>query len=329
MKKSLLSLALFSAFCSSAIADSVVVYGVVDAGVVSESGPLGSVVKLTSGVQSGSRLGFKGTEDLGGGLRANFVVEGGFGVDTGTSLQGGVLFGRQSFVGLSNKIGAVTFGRQQTALYNTLRDIGDPFAIGLAGTSTNLMSTGGNRLNNTVRLSSEPIANFSGDVSYSLGEVAGNSRANRSFGGSFGYANGPAALRIAHNNTSNVLGSDSAKTTLLAGSYDFGVVKANLAYAENRGAGNIDSRDVLIGGSVPFGASKVTASYIHKNDRSFANNDAHQFGIGYEYALSERTNIYTSYAAMSNSNTGAYTIGNATDVGSGDRALNAGVRHKF
>ncbi|WP_308610527.1 porin [Massilia frigida] len=103
-------------FCNVAMAQSsVTVYGVADAALVKESGGVaGGVTKMVGGVEGGSRLGFRGTEDLGGGLAAIFTLEMGFNLDTGTSAQGGVAFGRQAFVGLNSKAGALTLGRQYT-----------------------------------------------------------------------------------------------------------------------------------------------------------------------------------------------------------------------
>jgi predicted porin len=83
-------------------------------------------------------------------LSAVFQLESGFNIDTDTSGQGGLLFGRQAFVGLNSKFGAVTLGRQYTPYYKTLRDIGDPFgAVSMAGRSGNLFPTN-TRTNNMV-----------------------------------------------------------------------------------------------------------------------------------------------------------------------------------
>src|SRR6478735_3149745 len=99
MKKSLFALAVLGSFAGATFAQTnIVIYGVVDANITYENngGPAGSVVRLDSGGQSGSRLGFRGTEDLGGGLSASFMLENGYNVDNGTLGQGGLLFGRQA-----------------------------------------------------------------------------------------------------------------------------------------------------------------------------------------------------------------------------------------
>lgn len=333
MKNSLIACAVLSACAGAASAQTTLnIYGIVDAGIVSErGGPAGNVTTLSSGVQSGSRLGFKGMEDLGGGLSAKFVLESGFGVDNGTMGQGvgqnGQLFGRQAYVGLSSRVGEVTLGRQYSPHFLLLDEI-DPFGTGLAGASTNLMSTT-RRMDNTIKLSTPSWSGFAGELAYGFGEVAGDNKANRQIGASVGYANGPLVVKLAHHRAENALATDRAKNSLLAGKYDFGVAAVSLGFGVNKGVGTTDSRDYLIGASMPIGSGTVLASYIRKNDRSALNADATQWALGYTYALSKRTNLYTSYARINNDPGAAFTVGNATDVGSGDKAFNLGIRHKF
>jgi len=90
-----------------------------------------------------------------------------------------------------------------------------------------------------------------------------------------------------------------------------------------------DSADALVGVTVPAGNGVVMASYIRKNDKEAANNDASQWGVGYSYNLSKRTSAYMAYAKIKNKNGAAYTVGNNTEVGSGDKAFNIGVKHSF
>lgn len=330
MKKMLFALAGLSVFAGVASAQTnVAIYGIVDAGIVRESGgAAGSVTKLDTGVQSGNRLGFKGTEDLGGGLAALFQLESGFTIDDGKLGQGGLLFGRQALVGLKGGFGAVTAGRQYTPLFIALDSI-DPFSTGLTGTSANLMATGGTRTNNSIVYSAPNMSGFSADVQYGFGEVADNNSANRALGLGLGYANGPATVKFAYHKVNNATNTDNAKTTFLGGTYNFGPATGHLAYAVNKGIAPTDSRDTLVGVSMPFGASTVLLSYIRKNDRSALNQDANQIALGYTYDLSKRTNFYTSYARIDNKNGAAYTAGNATGGGSGDKAFAVGVRHKF
>src|SRR5512133_3114599 len=151
---------------------SVSIYGIVDAGLVRESGGAeGNVTALGGGVASGSRLGFRGKEDLGSGLSANFLLENGFNSDNGTLGQGGLLFGRQMYVGLSGDFGAVRMGRQYSPYYLALRDVADPFAAGLAGRAGNIMVTN-TRVNNMINYLTPQFAGFVADLAYGLGEVA-------------------------------------------------------------------------------------------------------------------------------------------------------------
>ncbi len=329
MKKSLLALAVLGSFTGAVSAQTnVTIYGIADAGIVLErGGSAGAVNKLTSGVASGSRIGFRGTEDLGGGLSANFVLENGFNIDNG-SLVGGLIFGRQAFVGLKGGFGAVNLGRQYTPHYSILVGV-DPFGNGTAGRTTNLMANSGVRMNNTVKYSSPNMGGFSADVAYGFGEVAGDSAASRAIGFNVKYAAGPVTVGLGYHNANNATDTDDAKSTLLAGTYSFGVAKAHLAYGVNKGTGSADNTDMMVGVTVPVGASKFIASYIRKNDESAANADASQWALGYFYSLSKRTDLYVAYADISNDNGAAFKVGNGTEAGSGDRAFNLGVRHNF
>lgn len=348
MKKALLAIALGSLAGYAAAQSNVVMYGIVDAGVVVEDGgAVGRVTKLTGGVENGSRLGFRGTEDLGDGLKAVFVLEMGFNLDTGTSAQGGTLFGRQALVGLQGKAGAVTLGRQYTPMFLTLSSIDPFYASNLAGSAANLMSNAAIRMNNTVKYASPTVNGFSAELAYGFGETAGDSRHGRQIGASGAYVNGPFSVRAAYANINNIPVAPApinrGKTSLLGATYDFGPAKVALAYAMNKGTVNInntvnpdrnaDNRDLMLGVSVPLGVHTLRASYIDKKDKAGTNRGASQWGVGYDYYLSKRTNLYLAYAHIGNDAplgaTGFYTVGNAAEVGSGNRGTNAGLRHTF
>lgn len=356
MKKSVLALAVLTAVAGAASAQSnVTIYGVVDVGIVAESGGSGgSVNKLTSGVASGSRVGFKGTEDLGGGLSALFLLENGFAADTGALGQGGLLFGRQAYVGLKGDFGTVTFGRQYTPQYLTLA-MADPFGTGMAGDAANVLPNSGNassRMDNAIKYVSPAMSGLTGELAYGFGEVAGDTGAGRQIGAALAYAAGPLNVRLGYHNRNNdtatLKNSANAKNTLLAATYDFGMLKAHLAYGVDKGTNSsplrnttnpygsvaaptasTDSRDFLIGATVPFGANTVLVSYLRKDDKTALNQDANQWAIGYRYALSKRTDLYAAYARISNKNGAGYTVGSAIEAGSGDKALNLGIRHTF
>ncbi|OGB27510.1 MAG: hypothetical protein A3I66_06405 [Burkholderiales bacterium RIFCSPLOWO2_02_FULL_57_36] len=340
MKKTLLALALLGAFAGAASAQTnVTVYGVVDAGLTYANNGTAKTTALGSGLLSGSRLGFRGTENLGGGLSAIFTLENGFNVDDG-SLGQGRLFGRQAFVGLTGSFGAVKLGRQYHPLRNALNTI-DPFNLGNIGTASNIFNVYGDRGDNTINYSTPKLGGFKGELAYSLGEVAGSSSIGRQAGLSAGYAAGPFNVILAHhdqNQQAAGVATGDSRTTLLGGTYDFRVVKLHAAYALNKGstaAGvkNVDRDEAMIGVSVPLGAGKILASYILRRDDMGANRDAEQLALGYIYSLSKRTNLYTSVARINNEaaasvNAGGFA-GGAGVAGTDRSTFSVGVRHSF
>lgn len=343
MKKSLISIAILGAMSNVAFAQSnVTIYGTVDAGIVSErGGAAGTVTKVTSGVASASRLGFKGTEDLGGGLSAVFVLESGVKTDTGASDVAGSIANRQSYVGLSSKeAGTVLLGRQYTPYYETLGQVADPFALGLAGTAKNLFATQDTltRNSNAVTYRTPSMNGVQAELSYSVGEQAGSNKAQRQIGGSVGYSNGPLNASFAYNARNNdtaAVDAPMGHNSLLAVNYDFQVAKAFFAYGRDKGQLSqlspvVDSNNILVGATVPVGpAGSLIASFTRKNDKLAANQDADQWAIGYTHALSKRTSAYVAYAKIKNKNGAFYTVGNNTEAGTGDKAFNVGLKHNF
>jgi len=345
MKKSLLAFAILGAFAGAAFAQSsVTIYGVVDAGLERYDNGTVTANRLTSGIQSGSRLGFRGNEDLGGGLSAIFTLESGFNVDDGTSGQGGRLFGRQAFVGVnSNSFGALKLGRQ----YNPIRiavENTDPFGLGLAGRADNMFNVYGDRADNTVNYSTPTWGGFNGQVAYSLGEVAGNNSIGRQWGASVGYGAGPASAVLAYHRQNIpatvggvVVDNGSASTVFLGGAWDFGVAKVHAAFAKDRGdtalgVRNIDQKEGMLGVTVPFGPHKVLGSYTRRNNNFAGIGNANEFAIGYTYDFSKRTNFYTSYGYTRN-DTGS-VVGIALNSpppvpGNDPKLFNIGVRHRF
>ncbi|RZI40608.1 porin [Herbaspirillum sp. HC18] len=330
MKKSLLALTVLGALASTAFAQTnVSIYGIVDAGVtwIDNGNPAGNQTRLDSGLLNGSRWGLRGSEDLGGGLSANFQLENGFDSTTGAATQNGLLFGRQAWVGLQGGFGHVKFGRQNTVMYVASAFVYDPFGISLAGDASKFFNLYGSRTDNTIDYSIT-AGGFIGELAYGFGEVAGNTSANRNIGAMARYKQGPVDALLAYHNQKNATGTDSAKTTLIGGTYDFGVVKAHAAYAWDKGVGTLDTREGLIGVTVPVGqAGAILASYIKKSDKARTNADADQFAIGYTYDLSKRTALYTSYSYTSNDDNARYA--GASVNGASVKLFDVGVRHKF
>lgn len=351
MKKSLLALSVLAAAAASAHAQSnVSIYGIVDSGIsYSDNGSGSKLTTLGSGVQSGNRLGFRGTEDLGGGKKALFTLENGFNINNGSVGQSTTdmtrIYGRQAFVGLSdNTMGEVRFGRQYNPIRPALESV-NPFEIGLAGNILSIFDAHGERSDNAVTYSSPKIGGFSGQALYNLGQATGNTSFGRQRGLSVNYANGPVYVIAAYHNSDLVGGTTaiptdigSKKTTMLGGVYDFKFLKAHVAYAWNKGESvssvdNLDTRDMMLGVTVPVGgAGKFLASFMRKKNEMTANADTKQWSLGYTYDLSKRTDLYASYAKITNDANVKLapfsTVGTIVN-GADPSTFNVGIRHKF
>lgn len=337
MKKHLAALAALTGFAGIASAQSnVALFGLVDLGIQqTRLSPGPSKLELASGLQSGSRWGLKGTEDLGGGLSASFKLESGFDASTGAPGQGGRAFGRQAWVGLNGSFGSLKLGRQYTPLFGVL-DTVDPFDMGITGDGSGIgavFRSGGVRTDNTVNYSIPNFHGLSGEVAYSFGEVAGSTSAGRQIGVGLTYEGGPLTLVFGHHNQNLVAGTAPAgnsKTTAVGGMYDLKAVKLHAAYAVNKDnngvATTVDSRDSMLGVSAPVGALSLLAAYIHHGDHLTARANANYWQLGATYDLSKRTNLYASYSTIRNDSAGATGSGVA---GADIRWLNAGIRHRF
>ncbi|NRR32327.1 porin [Oxalobacteraceae bacterium] len=331
MKKVAISILALGLTSTAAMAQSsVTVYGVADVGLnLSRGTGAGNLSSISSGIASGSRLGFKGKEDLGNGLVANFALESGISMDSGASGQGGLTFGRQSWVGLSGAFGAVAVGRQYSPYYKALRDVADPFCDGLAGTAANLF-VGNTRVDNMAGYTSPVVGGFSADLAYGFGETAGDSAKNRTMGASGTYANGPLTVILAHHQKENALANAHTRNTMLLARYKFDILTAHVAHAQNRDIAGNASKDSLIGLTLPVGAAgRFIASAVLHNDSSAQDRDARQFGVGYVYSLSKRSDVYTAYSHINNRNGATFKVGNATESGTGTTGINLGLRHVF
>jgi predicted porin len=338
MKKSLIALAVLGTLSAGALAQSnVTLYGVVDMGLEqTRLSPGGSTLRQSSGIQSGSRLGFKGTEDLGGGMSASFQLEMGLDASTGASGQGGLAFGRQSWVGLNGGFGSLKLGRQYVPLFGALDTI-DPLGTGITGDGSGIAAvfrSYGVRMNNTVNYSTPGMGGFSAEVAYGLGEVAGSGSTGSQFGFAGTYSGGPLTVVAAYHNQGQVaagVDTGDSRTALIGGAFDLKAVKLHGAFATNRdkdGAGISvgNSRDYMLGVSAPVGPVSVMASYVRHDDRFVANADAAYWQLAATYSLSKRTNFYTSYSTIKNEAAGTTGSGAA---GVNISWINVGIRHKF
>ena len=327
------------------------IYGLVDAAIVIDRGGKdGSLTKMSGGAASTSRIGFRGSEDLGAGLSAFFALETGLKLDTGAADSAGSIFNRQALVGLKGGFGAVALGRQYTPYHHTLVQIVDPFNTGYAGTAKNLFPHSGSniRTSNTLTWASPRVNGIDMELAYSAGEQDA-SPARRQFGGAIGYAGGPLSLRLAYHskNGDAAAGFARSRHTLLGVQYRLDRLTLHAGYGIDRGpeaaplanpnnpyggiapTASADGRELLLGLSAPVGPGKLMASVMHKDDRTAFDQDASARGIGYLHGLSKRTGVYAPYAHVGNRRGAGYTVNNNTDAGTGSTGYNLGLRHSF
>lgn len=373
MQKKLIALAVAGLASTAAFAQTnVTIYGVVDAGYAYSSGDRAGAQNkaanfsgIQSGILAGSRIGFKGEEALGNGLKAIFTLEYGIandqdgGIGTGT----GALGTRQSFIGLSHdKLGTVALGRQYAPGYMaTTRN--DALASSVPSALTQMNTAGYNsiqggsnaRLNNAVAYVTPNWSGFTATAAYAFGEsnteatganAAGNGIStgnNGVFGLGLNYANGPLNLDVVYHSRQGVTTTanatqDSINEWFLGGSYDFKVVKVMATYQDqndNNGtsANEIGNKVWSVGAVVPvFGNGKVHLSYadISWDRRGAGDSDA--WTLAYTHALSKRTTLYTGYTRASNDRDAVNAAGavSATRaLGENNATFVAGINHSF
>lgn len=339
--------------CGAAHAQSsVTVFGLLDLSVArfSGDGPTLTGV-MTDGYQS-SRLGFRGVEDLGGGLSASFWLEAalnpnnGSGGSTNTNNQangstggGGLTFGRRSTVSLSSKsLGELRVGRDYTPGFWNLSNF-HPFGTNGVGSAGILFYPvpSGARITN-VRASNSigyflpgDLGGFYGQAMYAFGNTsstATNPDDGRVLGARLGWAGNGLDVAVGYSKTKLTPVGDFTQTNIGA-SYDFKVAKVFALWGENK-VGATKTKPWNVGVHVPFGAGVVRAAYGKVKATGVAN-DASQWTLGYVHNLSKRTALYANYSQIDNQGTGTtYNVGSpVTTPGGQSKGWELGVRHAF
>lgn len=338
---------------------SITLYGVADVGfeyLTHADANNHSLARMTSGNLSGSRWGMRGTEDLGGGLQALFVLEGGFDIDSGTAAQGGRLFGRQAFAGLSSQYGRVTLGRQNNLLYDILINY-DAMAVSPRYSIFTMDTMTAGRYDNTVKyvgkfggLTASGLYSFARGTSLAggtfAGEVPGNPQSDRAMSGALEYNAGKVGMTVIYDmqqGTAGVTGQNSSQKDqrlAVAATYTFSNAKIFAGYRwlnGNIGAtAAVPSRRADLfwigaGYQLTPALSLTGAGYL-LNDRH-GNGDAWSASVLLDYAFSKRTDVYAQVAYIRNDDGARIGLnGPSTTIGpAGTNQLGAlvGVRHKF
>ena len=356
MKKSLLALAVLGAFAGVASAQSsVTLFGVVDVNARYVDNGAGKQYQLSQDGLNSSRLGVRGTEDLGGGLAAGFWLEGAINPDTGTP--GGQTWQRRSTVSLSGRFGEVRLGRDYTSTFWN-STIFDPFGTNGVGSAGNLafvaqVPTGAAygtlvRVNNSIGyfLPSGIMGGLYGQAQISAGE---NTAGNRYYGGRLGYAAGAFNVAGSYGKTqvttgpTATLGDDQNGTQYNFGaSWNFGFMSLS-GYWGRIEIGPSDQDNWFIGASAPLGVWTLRASYgsVERSGGTVEGQKADQFAIGAVYDLSKRTAFYSTYSYLQNKNDarfitaplvgGSYNVpGNGgSQPGANSTGFEVGIKHSF
>lgn len=323
MKKSLIALAVLAASGATLAQSSVTVYGRVDLSVGSlKALDEGSQTQLIDGNLTSTRLGFRGTEDLGGGLKANFKIEHRFDADTGASED--PMWKGESTVGLSGGFGEIKLGRSST-IYDEVRGVSNSSSVfdsAFTPSGNGVFKSGGDyssRFNNKITYNLPKLGGIYGGIEYALDEDAATD-ANM-LGAKVGYKNGPLEVALG---LQQEKGKDN-DYLMFAGAYDLGV--ASLSGGVNQRKGDDasgDDTEFTLGVNVPMGPVALSFGYANsKTEASGATTSkASGLGIGATYALSKRTKLYGGYRTNNTKDaTGTKTVE--------DRLFAIGVRHDF
>ena len=344
MKRTFLALAALTAFIGSASAQSTVtIFGVLDAAATSvKNGSAGSRKTLSSGQSNTSRLGFRGVEDLGGGLRAGFWLEGQVDVDTG-----GTTFDwqRRATVSLMGKFGEIRVGREQNPTYLDwgARDLWG--YVGVATTSNlrgNFLGQGGAttgvRTSNSIAYWTPPMGGLYGHFMVGAGE---GGTGNKYIGGRLGYKVGKLDLSGSTGKTYKTGAMlDDLSTMSFGGSYDFGIFELEAGYEKAKYT-RLDRQLLTVGVRVPIGSGRLKAQYTQAsgtgNVATPKQFDATLLSLGYEYRMSKRTLLYANYGNIDNGGTtvtgATYTATNNGPAGirrgETSSGYQFGLRHNF
>ena len=347
---------------------SVTIYGVMDVYTAYQKSTVGgkdtSLWAMGNNGEMTSRLGFKGSEDLGGGYRATFNLETGFDSSTGALQNSYRLFDRQSWVGLGGGFGEVRVGRQNSVMFLYSGNM-DAFGAATYGSAYNNFANWLARVDNDISYVSPKFANSNVELHYSVGERAGSTPSNAVYQIGAQTQQGPLYVGSAYLNANNGTNTNSVKQFMLGGNYDYGNGKVYLAFFRTNEvisattgnvfvnpAGKYDPSGNVVGNtpgnyhntyslSADYRLNAQTTIGVgggYVKDSSSYNNNARQFSLILNYDLSKRTRLYAVASRLINQNTAAYKMTGASytagqalvpDAGASETGVQLGIRHTF
>ena len=271
------------------------IYGLLSGGIGYLSNEKGSHnLEAISGTNQNPRIGFRGQEDLGDGSKALFALENGFNLMTGAASQSGRLFGRQSYVGLSNvDRGTLTMGRQ----YEAVKDYLGPVVIASNGVHIGDNDNGYNnlRVQNSVKYVSPTISNFNVTAVYGFGEVAGDASVNQVYSVGSGYKNGNFSWAVAYTQF-NSPNSPTSPDGAIGNDYGSSLLIFNKS-AVTSGVGVSKQRIAGTGGFYKVGATDFGALYtnVRYNYLDNSNLTLQNFDLNLVHHLTQALNLGASY----------------------------------
>lgn len=365
MKTRILCLAAIGVSCAAHAQSSVTLFGLVDAAVSYGHGSVSSATLLTNSQMLASRLGFRGSEDLGGGLSAGFWLEAAVAIDdgqggatnannqasgSGAPVAGrqGLTFNRRSVLTLTSTTwGEVRLGREYTPVFQ-VQATTDPFYVtGLGATQSVFGAAAANAPYSRAGGANGLVARASNSVTYALpnfdsgfyaygqhyfGENPSGTATSRDGSGNSmraGWAKGGFDGSVGYGKTSFDTGDIT--TTALGATYNFGAFKLAAIYARDTVAGALpDGKGWLIGAAAPFGPQVVQVAYSTYKLNDATNSGANKLALSYTYNLSKRTAAYVVAARLSNKGASAQALnGSVTAAGTASTGVSIGMRHSF
>jgi len=334
MKKSLLALVVLGAFAGAASAQSsVTIFGKIDQAAGKRIGSKNKEILDTAG----SRIAFRGYEDLGGGLGALFAIEHRFTPDTGTVGAGVVpnaasssrFWEGFSFVGLRTQFGAVTLGRQYTSSFLTVQNNVDPFAgetvaalrdLGM-GTNTSLTASSIGQIRVSDSIKYALVAN---GFSFSADYAERTNGPDRPYSVAASYTGGPFWVGIGYENPTG----PNDNLLNIGARYTFGIVTLSAGMGNGDTNANLKLKSYLLGANVAVGTGDIKVGYA---DLKIGNTKMNQrFGVGYHYNLSKRTKLFLDYAHDSKGFAGNLPAVPATaDLRNEKDGYDFGIQHNF
>lgn len=323
----------------------VVVYGVLDTYMAyTNAEQRGNIVSMDSGGYQASRVGFRGNEDLGGGLRATWQLESGIGTDTGAQHDSSRVFNRQAWVGLGGTFGELRFGRQNSSNFLMIARL-DPFAGATFGSFLNNVSVYTPRYDNVVGYISPSVNGFKLQAYYSLGERTEDSDAMSTAILAGEYEKGPMYLGVSSSRQTSANGEETTTSTFAGGSYEYGQGRIYLSgyRGNNLGAAPVTNvrgiyySAVSLSASYRIGARTTLGAGLGWGEATDgSDSDARQVSVIAMHDLSRRTMLYAVASHLINRGQAAFSLGAAAPIprnvpiaGGNVDGVQFGIRHNF